>query len=290
MEGMTMAKEKEPENIEAIIAGLYGSASEDHKKNIELFEKYHSRGNQAKVQRHIKAAFEGHQGKKIKGALNRAEERIDTEYKEGQKIDLKKDVEKFHRIGVSYILGYFEHAKPAVISSLKETDPEVKRYLEGPLEQLDKDQLKRLYETLAHHFDREVAAGQNIGNTQIPGMSELEEEIRETFKDEGEVTADMLKELIEQKVERHKLGASAVLATHARNAYIAHLPSGLYAAHVLNKVKKGRKTEIKPEDAAKFTTQSVDTIAGDLHIPLVTRRYDDLKLQKHGFYMKEDKK
>ena len=261
--------DKKPGNIEDLIRSITGSASEEDKENIALYEKHMKTSNQARIQRQlVEPAFEGDPIKKVKGAYHSSAEQIDKEYGEGN-VDVKNE-EKLHRVITAYMIGYFEHAKPAVLKALP-------KHLQKPINQMSKDEIKDLYEHLAHHFDSEVGAGQIEGVEPLTG---LDKRIREEFEDEEEVTADMLKNLMHGLTARHKAAAAGRINAHAIAAYISHLPHGVYAAHVLKKTGKS----IKPKNEAKFLTQGVGTIAGEIHDPLIQGRTDDVKYKKHGFY------
>ena len=160
-----MARSKEPKNIEDLIRKITGSATEDDQKNVDLYEQYIKTSNQAKIQnRLISPALEGDPNSDVKGAYHTFASQIDKEYSDGQ-VDVK-DTEKLHRVIASYMLGYFEHAKPSVLKHLP-------KHLQKPVEQLNKDELEDLYETLAHHFDLEVGAGQIQGVQAMTGLDDI---------------------------------------------------------------------------------------------------------------------
>lgn len=266
--------DKNPGNIEDLIRSITGSTSEEDKENIALYEKHMKTSNQARIQtQFVEPAFDGDPIKKVKGAYHSSAEQIDKEYGE-DKVDVK-DEEKLHRVITAYMIGYFEHAKPAVLKALPE-------HLRKPVDQLSKEEIKSLYELLANHFDSEVGAGQIQGVQSLVGLDKI---IKEEFEDEDEVTADMLKNLMRQFTEGHKKGVTSTLNAHARAAYISHLPQGVYAAHVLKKTGKS----IKPKNEAKFLAQDISTIAGEVHHPLIQGRLDDVKYKKHGFYDEKTK-
>ncbi|MBI2550253.1 hypothetical protein HYV83_03675 [Candidatus Woesearchaeota archaeon] len=276
-------EKKKPRNIEELIKHFAESATADHKKNIKSYEQYLRPSNQARIERQlVHTAFEGNARGDIKGAYHRFEEQADTLYKDG-KVDVKDPV-KLQRAIAAYIVGYFEHAKPSVLGTLPKHLKEAVEKLKAHQE-IGKEDVKSLYETLARHFDEEVGAGQIEGVQRVSG---LEETIKKTLEGEEEVTPDMLKQMIYGFLEGHKKGAMARIDSAAHAAYIAHLPQGVYAAHVLEKIQKtGRK--ISPAKAALFHALPTATIASELHVPIAQRREDDVKYKKHGFYLPEPK-
>ena len=272
---------KNPDNLEEIIQQVYGDASAEHKENLIKFEKFFRRANQAKITRLANQAFDGNRRANITGATEAAHEQVDIDYKTASK-DIQKDDEKLYRIGITYIRQFFENAKPSVMKSLGD---HLKEYIKKPVGQLSKDELKELYEALSDQFDREVGAGQIEG---VQGLANLLDEIKEEFKDDDEVTADMIKGVIEGRVRGHKIGVAAAVGSHAQAAYISHLPHGVYAAHVITRAKR-RGMQIRAKDALKLSTQTPGTIAAQIHVPMIQRRRDDIKYQAHGFYDKENR-
>lgn len=274
---------RKPRNIEELIQHFAESATAEHKKNIRLYEQYQRTSNQARIERQlVHPAFEGNARGDIKGAYHRFEEQADTLYKDG-KVDVKDPV-KLQRAIAAYIVGYFEHAKPSVLGTLPKHLKEAIAKLKAHQE-IGKEDVKSLYETLARHFDVEVGAGQVEG---VQGVSGLEETIKRAFEGEEEVTPEMLKQMIYGLVEGHKKGAMLRIANAAHAAYIAHLPQGVYAAHVLEKIQRtGRK--ISPAKAALFHALPATTIASELHIPMAQKHDDDVKYKRHGFYLPEPK-
>lgn len=269
--------EKEPETIEDLIRGIYGNASKEDEKNIQQFEDYYKPANQTKIQNKlVGTALEGDPNSDVKGAYHSATAQIDKQYS-GGKVNVKDD-EKLHRVLVSYMLGYFEHAKPSVMKALPE-------HLKKPLDQLGKAEVKDLYQTLAHHFDNETGAGSSDNdhdrNRRLSGLDEL---IKSQFEGEDEVTADMLKEYLHGIVGGHRAGVMGQLNTHAFNAYIAHLPHGLYAANTLDRVKKLGK-DISPENEVKFVQTHPIIIRRDITGPLA--RKEEPQYRQHGFYDKK---
>lgn len=274
---------KKPKNIEELIQHFAESATAEHKKNIKLYEQYHRTSNRARIERQlVHTAFEGNAKGDIKGAYHRFEEQADTLYKDS-KVDVKDPV-KLQRAIAAYMVGYFEHAKPSVLSTLPKHLKEAIEKLKAHQE-IGKEDVKSLYETLGRHFDVEVGAGQIEG---VQGASGLEEAIKNTFEEAEEVTPDMLKQMIYGFIEGHKKGAMARIDSAAHAAYIAHLPQGVYAAHVLEKIQKtGRK--ISPAKAAVFHALPTTTIASELHVPIIQKNEDNVKYRKHGFYLPEPK-
>ena len=267
--------EEEPKNIEDLVREIYGNASKDDKKNIQQFEDHYKQANQDKIQnRLVGTALEGDPNSDVKGAYHSAATQIDKQYS-GGKVDVKDD-EKLHRVLVSYISGYFEHAKPSVMKALPE-------HLKKPLDQLSKDEVKDLYQTLAHHFDQETGANENPSQNNRR-LSGLDARIKAQFEDEEEVTADMLKEYLHGMVGGHRSSVMEKLNEHPFSAYLKHLPHGLYAANVLDRVKKSGK-EISPANEANFIRTSVDSIAENISIPLVRRGNPNYRA--HGFYDKK---
>ena len=271
-----MAEEKskkEPANIEELVKQIVGSTSEEHEENIKAYEEHYTTANQAKIQNKLVGpALEGDPNSGVKGAYHTSAARIDAEYARG-KVDVK-DEEKLHRVLVSYMQGFFEHANPSVMKALPE-------HLKKPLDELSKDEVKSLYETLAHHFDSETGGGRREGIIPLSGLDEL---IRRNFDGEDEVTADMLKEYLHDMVQTHRQGVLGTINTRAHSAYISNLPHGVYAAHALSKVKKAGK-EITPEREADFVRQDSTTIANDVGNPIVQKETPNYK--KHGFYDKK---
>jgi hypothetical protein len=281
MSGGHGSGKKEAESIESLIRSFYHSASDDDKENIKAFEKHHTKKNQAKVNRMFDETF-----RSVTGAF---EEQLSHEYQEGgdAKVDVKKDKDKFYRIGIKLIKGYFEKAQPSVLKTLGE-NPETKKYVGDP-HHLSSEELKAAFKALATHYDREVGAGEIEG---VVGLSNLETILEENFKGEdgvdSEVTRDMLGELFGRIIDTHKSAAPQKFNAHAASAYIAHLPAGVYASHLTKRLKQRGHTINGPE-ALKFHTQSPMTLASDIHIPLATRDYDKMKAAKHHFYIKEGK-
>ena len=274
-------EKKEPKNIEELLLRLRTSVTPEHKKNIQLYEKHMKVPAQAKLERQfISPAFEG-KGE-IQGAYRTAEKQVDTLYKDG-KVDVK-DAERMHKVLVGYMVGYFEHAMPGVLQALPgQVKNIVDRYRKN--QAVTKDEIKTAYEHLAHHFDQEVGAGQIEG---VQGLSGLEEAIKEQFEGEEEFTADMLKNFLSGLVEGHKKGVSASINAHAQASYIASLPRGAYAAYVIDKAKKtGRKISDLKE--ALFHRLNTNTIASDIHLPLIRKQEDGIRYKKHGFYIPEPK-
>ena len=272
---MAAGKKQEPKNIEELVKQIIGSTSEEHEENINLYEQHHTKANQARIQNQmVRPAFEGDPNSGVIGAYHRSTAQIDAEYS-GKNIDLKNE-EKLHRVLVSYMKGFFDHANPSVMKALP-------KHLQKPFEQLSKEEVKSLYETLAHYFDNETGAGRIEG---VQAMSGLDRIIKENFDDEDELTADMLKEYMQGILPGHRRGVMGILNDRVHNAYLTNLPHGVYAAHVLSKAKKAGK-EIKPEREAEFVRQNVATIARDIGNPLA--RKEDPQYKNHGFYDKETK-
>jgi len=194
----------------------------------------------------------------------------------------KKNETKLQRVGIAYMWGYFEHAMPSVIDALPDN---IKKLDPNKLEQLDKEQIKELYKTLATIFDRETGAGEIDG---VESLSGLVERLQTEFKDEEEVTTDILKTRIGQLKEGHKKGIAAKLIEHALSTYITHLPPGLYSKHIAKKLKR-RGMELDNTDQLVLMKQNPATLAGDLHIPYIRRDYDNMKAQKHGFKSKSER-
>lgn len=264
---------KEPANIEELVKQIVGSTSEEHGENIAKYEDHYKRANQDKIQnRLVRPALEGDPNSGVKGAYHTSAARIDAEYA-GGKVDVK-DEEKLHRVLVSYMQGFFEHANPSVMEALPE-------HLKKPLDELSKDEVKSLYETLAHHFDSETGGGRREGIIPLSGLDEI---IRRNFDGEDEVTADMLKEYLHDMVQTHRQGVLGTINSRAHSAYISNLPHGVYAAHVLSSAKKAGK-EITPEREADFVRRDPIEIANDIGNPLVKKENPEYK--KHGFYDKK---
>ncbi len=279
-----MAGQKEPKNIEDILKGIHG----EHEENIKKFEKHMQRGNQTKLSTTVRHVFEGNKKGSITGVYESAEKQIDEEYKTGPLFEKKGDTkeykdEKLHRIGIAIALQYFRNAKPGAIDAFEK---HVKDYLKKPISQLTKKEAKELYEALTKEFDQEVGAGQIKG---VQSLTDLVESVKQEFKNEDEVTADMLKEYISTYKEGHKAGALVLINTHAQAAYINHLPHGVYAGYLIEKAK-ARGKQIKTADALKLLgNPNVAEMAADIHVPLVQKKHDEVKYQKHGFYDKETK-
>ena len=266
-------EEKKPANIEELVRQITGSATEKDEENIKAYEAHYKPANQAKMQNQfVGIALEGDPNSGVKGAYHSSAARIDAEYS-GGKVDIK-DEEKLHRVLISYMQGFFEHASPAVMKALPE-------HLKKPLDQLSKEEVKSLYETLAHHFDNETGGGRQQGVHPLSGLDRI---IRENFDEEDEVTADMLKEYMHGMVPGHRTAVMNRINARAHNAYISNLPHGVYAAHIMSRAKKAGK-EIKPERAAEFVRNDPFEIAHDVGIPLAQKR--DAEYKKHGFYDKE---
>ncbi len=280
-------KDKEPKNIEEVIRGILKNVSDEDKKNIEAFERHYKRGNQAKIERMAFDAFQGNARKKIAGAYDHVVEAMEAVYK-GGKVAIDSE-DNIHRVAISYMKGFFQNAKPSVLKALEEAHPELKTYLAKSVSALSKDEAKKLYEALADKFDHEVGVGVIKG---VRGLSDIVEELQGEFSNEDEVNTDMIGEYFKEISATHAAGVAQKVNIAAHTAYIANLPQGAYAAYIHKKMKKRGHDFKKAGDAAKFFSEAKTpamAIAQNLHVPLIQKKYDQMKPQAHGLYAKETK-
>lgn len=237
------------------------------------YETYIKPENQAHIQINlVKKAFDG-DGDKVKGAYNAGSAAIDKEY--GGKVSFKGDAgkAKIRRVLTEYMKSFFQVHSPGVLDAVKGLSEE------------------EAYKTLATYFDREVAAGQDIGQGIKPQqLSGLDERIQELFVDEHgeakEVTKEELKAHLSQWAAAHKLGAKATIDSHAENNYIAPLSHGVYAQSMIERMGKlGYK--IKDKKKAELLRKSNQEIGRELHHPLASGASVDYV--KHGFYKEPSK-
>jgi len=269
--------EKKPKDIEELVREIIGATTDEHKKNIKLFETHMTAKNQHFIDRQlIHPAFYGNPMKKITGAKGSYEKQIEKEYSTG-KVDIK-DETKIQRVLVAYMRGFFETAMPSVLTALPQS-------LQAPVDSLKKDDLKTLYETLSAQFDTQVGVDPRQGIGPLTGLDTI---IKERFEDEEEVTADMISGVISELMEGHKKGAIGNINKKAIAAYIGPIPGHVYATHIMEKAKR-RGYKINDKKAAEFLAMDHNTILGDIHLPHATRQYDDIKYKKHGFKLHEEK-